>query len=231
MESSGGEKEKEIPEIRSQFTSEKGISVDLNCGRYCTEAAIKWWAREMKLDLGDVFHEMLEDPKYLVSWAPWREGKNCTISVPRPKRVEDWRNAVAKYGPLIISGPLGEASLETGLERLGYSKESLPEWLPEFITQPRYVGHFILIVEVDLLNKEMVCLDPLKAEKGRIRHSFEWILPRIQTIYAVDLASLQEAAARRHAQLKRRRADAQFRLRAEPGLSADERDELWNDIL
>jgi hypothetical protein len=195
-------------EMRSQFTGP--LSVDLNCGRYCTEAAIKWWAHRLGLELGDVFHKLLPEPVYMIGWSPGREGKDLTVCLSKPATLGIWKAAIGRYGPLIVSGSLGEVS-----SRLGF-----------------YVGHFILIVDVEMSANELVCKDPLKGNKT-ISYPFEWISKRIETVYAVDPGKLQlvwqkHLKATQEAETQRM-MDAFVKL--SPHNTAQERDDLWNDML
>jgi len=158
------------PEMRSQFSAE-GKWVDLNCGRYCVESAMKWWAQNLRWNIGDdVFHQLPEPtPKSFlglsVSWSPGNEGSAFTKAVAKPDSLDEWDEAIQANGPLIVSGKLGDAIVT-------------------------WVGHYILVVGVDRGNQQLVCKDPLKGNET-VRYKFDWIQPRIQTVHAVDPVKLQ----------------------------------------
>ena len=161
--------------MRSQFGAE-GMPVDLNCGRYCTEAAMKWWAQSLYWNIGaDVFHTLPEPtPKSVLgglfsvkaSWSPAVEGSAFTNALPKPATLGKWEQAIAAYGPLIVSGDLGDAIIV-------------------------WVGHYILIVGVDLHKRQLICKDPLKGNET-VRYDFDWIQDRIETVRAVNLEKLRE---------------------------------------
>jgi hypothetical protein len=162
-------------EMRSQFATE-GKPVDLNCGRYCTEAAIKWWDSQQNLNLGDVFHNLLPEPeRYMglkIAWDPACEGAAFTTALePKPDTLGAWMAALREHGPLIVDGSLGDV--------LG--------WF--------HVGHYILIVGVDIANEKLLCKDPLKAKAGIIAHPFEWINERIKHVRCVDVGAIRLAHA------------------------------------
>ncbi len=162
------------PEMKSQFNKSENsiLGVDLNCGRYCTESAMKWWAQTLRWDIGnDVFHLLPEPtPKTIfsvkASWSPGVEGKDFTKSVTKPTNLLEWENAINKNGPLIVSGALGDAYLV-------------------------WVGHYILIIGVDRHGNQLICKDPLKGNQT-IRYEFDWIQNRIETVHAIKLEKLQE---------------------------------------
>jgi hypothetical protein len=157
-------------EMRSQFTGP--VSVDLNCGRYCTEAAIKWWAEKLHLNLGDIFHDLLPEPtpkgplgSLKIGWSPGNEGKNLTMALDIPQTLLDWQDNLRTFGPLIISGELGDAIIV-------------------------WVKHFILVIDVDIARNELICKDPLKGNET-VHHDFDWIKKRITSVYAVRPNKLQ----------------------------------------
>ncbi len=194
-------------EMRSQFFTE-GKPVDLNCGRYCTEAAIKWWGKERGVFLGDVFHELLPEPTPMygmkIAWSPASEGRDLTFTLRKPKDLQTWKQCLVLYGPLIISGELGEVSSKLG-------------W---------YVGHFILLVGVDVSGQKIICRDPLKASEGLLTFDFDWIQPRINGVSAVDA---DKVIALRQKIEDKRRSEAMVSLR--PGMSRQQSDRAWNDML
>jgi len=162
------------PEMRSQFGAE-GMPVDLNCGRYCTESAMKWWAQNLRWNIGrDVFHQLPEPtPKSVLgvfsvkaSWSPAVEGSEFTDAIAKPATLGEWRDAIARSGPLIVSGDLGDAIIV-------------------------WVGHYVLIVGVDIHGQQLLCKDPLKGNEI-VRRDFDWIQDRIKTVHAVKLGKLRE---------------------------------------
>ena len=162
------------PEMRSQFGAE-GLLVDLNCGRYCTESAMKWWAQTLGWNIGgDVFHQLPEPtPKSVfgmfsvkASWSPAVEGSEFTVDIAKPATLGGWRDAITRHGPLIVSGDLGDAIIT-------------------------WVGHYVLIVGVDLHGRQLLCKDPLKGNEI-VRRDFDWIQDRIKTVRAVNLKKLRE---------------------------------------
>ncbi len=194
-------------EMRSQFFTE-GKPVDLNCGRYCTEAAIKWWGKEKGVFLGDIFHELLPEPTPMfgmkIAWSPESEGSELTFTLPKPEDLQTWKQYLVLYGPLIISGKLGEVSSKLNL----------------------YVGHFILLVGVDVSRKKIICRDPLKASEGLLTFDFDWIQDRITGVSAVNADKV--IALRQKIEAERRSA-AMVSLR--PGMSQQQSDRAWNDML
>lgn len=173
-----GHPEEQKPEafMRSQYAAE-GMPVDLNCGRYCVESAIRWWGEGSGMNLKpDIFHELPEPtPKEVkfwgiswgsvkASWSPGVEGQAFTVAIDKPTSLLKWKNAIDALGPLTVSGDLGNAIVT-------------------------YVGHYILVVGVDLATQELICKDPLKGNKT-VRHAFSWIQGRIQTVHAVNLDTL-----------------------------------------
>lgn len=164
----------------------------------------------MHLDLGDVFHEFLPEPVpkfgiFEVGWAPWREGKEFTFIVGKPTTLKGWEVFLGQYGPLIVSGKLGEVSSKLDL----------------------YVGHFILIIGVDIPGKKLVCKDPLKGDKT-ISYDFDWILDRIEWVSAVDPAKVQARWVAREKAETQRSIDAVLKLSPN---DFQKLDDSWNDIL
>ena len=163
-------------EMRSQLLTE-GMPVDLNCGRYCVEAAIKYWlvqlSRRLKPNAGDVFHGLLPESSMKIlgiklAWDASAEGSRYTRAVGKPTSLEQWARQLQNDGPLIVDGALGSV--------LGIT----------------HVRHYILIVGADIRSGVLLCRDPLAAGKGEIEYKFDWVQPRIDNVYAIDLGALRE---------------------------------------
>ena len=128
--------------MRLQFFAE-GKPVDLNCGRYCAEAAILWTIQKYGWPMpSDVFHEFLPKPAnspggvaYLgFGWSPAKEGKDLTEGIPAPTDITGWRSELNYWGPIIVSVTIGHV-----------------------------VGHFILVIGADAGTIQYK--DPLKGNK------------------------------------------------------------------
>jgi hypothetical protein len=167
-------------EMRSQLFTE-GTPFDLNCGRYCSEAAIKWWSNNSPMKLqGDIFHELLPEPtpksaglfSIKASWSPGLEGAAFAKSIDKPNSIEDWKNTLTKYGPITVRGKLGAA--DWGI--LGG------------------VGHYILIVGADVTNGKLYYKDPLQDNRGPIEEDFSHLNERINSAFVLKRKNLKIVA-------------------------------------
>ncbi len=108
--------------MRLQFLKEFK-PVDLNCGRYCTEAAAKWIQTTYKLGGNpDIFHKILNPPSSILGmgWSVDDEGKDVITQMGIPDSSDAWGTLLKMYGPLIIAVKLapgcGHYVLVTGVD-------------------------------------------------------------------------------------------------------------------
>jgi hypothetical protein len=165
--------------MRCQFGKELK-PVDLNCGRYCAEAAILWWKRSLSLDLpDDIFHELLPEPDpmygFKIAWAPEREGRFYSLAHAKPTSFADWEKYLALYGPIIVSGKLGRA-----------------DW-----GVFGGVDHYILITGAE--NGHLYYKDPLSGDKEQ-EYKFSSADARIEgTVFSIKYDALREKHDKRAA--------------------------------
>ncbi|APR75276.1 Hypothetical protein A7982_00622 [Minicystis rosea] len=159
----------------------EGKLVDLNCGRYCATAAIRWWLPDLKklgIDYqGDIFHSLLPEPTLKFgllrwAWTPAVEGRGLFWSVRKPTSLEEWDAWLSAYGPLVVAGKLG-----------------LADWGSIF----RGVDHFILIVGVDVQKGLIVYKDPLRKHDVERVYKFADFQDRVSDpVFAVDFRALTD---------------------------------------
>jgi Papain-like cysteine protease AvrRpt2 len=141
-----------MPPMQHQWQPGIGGFFDPNCGWYCQIAAIKHWAKKLRLSCPpDIL------PKTsLAAYSPWQEGAFLAKSNNKPTTALGWENLLTQQGPLIVAGKIGGA-----------------DW--GALGGP---GHFVLIVGADATADTISYLDPLQGNTVKTE-DFQHVLKRM----------------------------------------------------
>lgn len=152
--------------MRSQWGPGRGIFVDLNCGWYCLEAAVKWWANSLGHRLPDDLRTPLPYSKLDYGYDPAKDqhGKKYIEELNKPANLQDWENLLTNRGPIIVSGALGAA-----------------DWGPL-----GGVGHFILITGAETNTNRLYYKDPLQGNTPKYDAYANMDNRMDDTVYAIQ---------------------------------------------
>jgi hypothetical protein len=127
--------------------------VDLNCGWYSLISAIDHFRK--KGELRDELENIKENPGYDKTKKGYNPGEAVsklgasTREIPTPKKIDEWRDALDKYGPLIISGQIGEMNVQVFRD----------------IARFFGVGHYILVIGADTDKQTLIYKDALVGDE------------------------------------------------------------------